>query len=79
MTEKSEFDSRQEKEIILFSTKSRLVLGPTKSSIRWGHGSFSPGVKWPGHEDDHSLTSTAETEKCGVTPPLPHGPSWTRA
>jgi hypothetical protein len=29
------------------------------------------GVKWPGHEADHSPPSSAEVKECGALPPLP--------
>jgi hypothetical protein len=45
----------------LFSTLSRLALGPTQSPIQWVPGIISPGVKRLGRES--------------VYPP-PHTPSW---
>jgi hypothetical protein len=39
-------------------------------------GSVSLGIKWPGHEADHSPPSIVEVKKCGAVPPLPHMSSW---
>jgi len=36
----------------LFTTMSRLALGPTQP-ITWVWGLFSPRVKWPEHEAYH--------------------------
>jgi hypothetical protein len=36
---------------------------------------LSLGVKWPGHEADNSLPSSAEVKNDGATPSLPHMPS----
>jgi hypothetical protein len=41
---------------------SRMALGPTQPPIQWVLGSLSLGVKWPGHEADHSPPSTAEVK-----------------
>jgi hypothetical protein len=38
-----------------------------------GTGGCIPGVKWQGHEADHSLSSVAEVKKCGAINPLNHG------
>ena len=38
-------------------------------------GSF-PGVKQPGHGDDHSLPSSVEDKNGGAILPLPHIFSW---
>jgi hypothetical protein len=47
------FDSWQELEILLFTTVSRMALGPTQPAIQWVSGALFLGVKWPGHEADH--------------------------
>jgi hypothetical protein len=42
------FDSQQGLGIFLFTTASRLTLGPTQSPIQWVPGALSLGVKWLG-------------------------------
>jgi hypothetical protein len=49
------FDSRQGKEIFLYTTATRPALGPTQPHIQWVPGTLSPGVKRQGYEADHSL------------------------
>jgi hypothetical protein len=49
----SRFDSQQRLGIFLF-TASRMALGPTQPPIQWVPEALSLGVKWPGHEADHS-------------------------
>jgi len=46
--------------IFLFTTVSRLALRPTQPPIQWVLGALSLGVKWPGHEADHSSPSGAK-------------------
>jgi hypothetical protein len=41
-----------------------------------GTGDCIPGVKWPGHDADHSPPSSAEVENGAAVPPLPHTCSW---
>jgi hypothetical protein len=41
----------------LFTTASRLALGPTQSPIQWVSGAVSPESKQPGRESGHSLPS----------------------
>jgi hypothetical protein len=48
--------------IILFSTASRLTLGPTHSFIQRIPGALSLGVKRPRREVDHSPPSTPEVK-----------------
>jgi hypothetical protein len=43
-----EFNSQWGLEIFLFTTVSRMVLGPTQPPVQWVLGSLSLGVKWPG-------------------------------
>jgi hypothetical protein len=50
----------------------RLTLGPTHPPIQWVLGALSLGVKQQGREADHSPPSSAEVEKGGAIPPLPH-------
>jgi hypothetical protein len=54
------FESRQGLGIFLFTTVSRLALGPTQTPNQWLPGALSLGVKLPGREADHSPPSTAE-------------------
>jgi hypothetical protein len=46
----------------VFSTVSRLALGPTQPSIQSVRETCSPGVKWPGREADHSPPFSAEVK-----------------
>jgi hypothetical protein len=54
------FESRQRLGIFIFTTTYRPALGPTQPPIQWLSGALSLGVKWPVHEADHSLPSSAE-------------------
>jgi hypothetical protein len=67
------FNSRQEKEIFLFSTLSGLALGLTQLPIQWVPGAFSPGVKQPGLEAGHLPPSNAEVKNDEA---IPHTYSW---
>jgi hypothetical protein len=49
---------------ILFTTMSRMALGPTQPPIQWVSGAFSLGAKRPEREADHSHPSSAEVKKC---------------
>jgi hypothetical protein len=60
MAEELEFNSWQSEEIFLFSTMSRLALGPTQPPSQWVLGPLSKGAKWLGHEADHSSPSNAD-------------------
>jgi hypothetical protein len=55
--------------ILLFSTASRLDLGLPQPQIKLVR--FSPGVKLPGPEVDHSPPSSAEVKNNGAVRPLP--------
>jgi hypothetical protein len=57
------FESRQGLGIFLFTTASRLALGPTQPPIQLVQGALSLGIKWLEHEDDHSLPSSAEVKE----------------
>jgi hypothetical protein len=57
------FYSRLGLEIFLFTTASRLALGPTQPPIQWVPGAVSLGVKWPGREADHSPPSSADVKE----------------
>jgi hypothetical protein len=56
------FKSQQGLGIFLFTTTSRLALGPTQPPIQWVPEALSLGVKQPGHEADHSFPSSAEVK-----------------
>jgi hypothetical protein len=60
-----------EERLFLFSSASRLTLGPTQPL-----GTLSLGVKRQGREADHTTPSSAEINIYGVIPPLPHLSSW---
>jgi hypothetical protein len=49
-----------------FSLRRRVqtALGPTQPRIQWVPGAVSLWVKQPGHEADHSTTSSAEAKEC---------------
>jgi hypothetical protein len=55
------FDSQQGLGIFLFTTASRMVLGPTQPPIQWVPGALSLGVKQPRHKADH-LPSSAKVK-----------------
>lgn len=57
--------------IFLFMT-SGLALKPTQPPIQWVWGVFSPGVKRPGREADHSPPSPVEIKNDEAVPLLPH-------
>jgi hypothetical protein len=46
--------------IFLFFTSSRPALWPTQPPIQWVPRAFSPGVKRPGREADHSPPASAD-------------------
>jgi hypothetical protein len=54
------FESRQGLGIFLFTTTSRLALGPTLPPIQWITGAISLEVKRPGRKAGHSHPSSAE-------------------
>jgi hypothetical protein len=49
-----------------FSISSKQALGPTQPAIPWVQMFLSPGVKWPGHEGDHSPPTTAHVKKMWI-------------
>jgi hypothetical protein len=53
----------------LFSTAFRPALGSTQPPIQWVWEAISPGVKQPGHESDHSPSSSAEVKNREAIPP----------
>jgi hypothetical protein len=65
------FDSQWGMGIFLFATASRMALGPTQPPIQWVLAALSLGVKWLGHETDHSPPYSAEVKNawsCTSTP-----------
>jgi hypothetical protein len=58
------FDSWRGLRIFLFTTASRMALGPTQPPIQWVRGALSLGVKLPGREADHSPPSSDEVKEC---------------
>jgi hypothetical protein len=66
------FDSRRELGNFLFTTATRMALGPTQRPIQWVAWALSLGVKRPGREANHSSPSSAEVKKAWIytsTPP----------
>jgi hypothetical protein len=61
--------------IFLF-TMSRTALGPTQPPIQRVPQALSLGVKWPGHEADHSPPSSAVEECVELYLHSPNKPSW---
>jgi len=57
-------DSRRGLGIFLFTTSSRMDLGPTRTPIQWVSGTLSLGVKRPGRVANHSPPSNAEVKEC---------------
>jgi hypothetical protein len=57
------FDSEQGLEIFLFTTMSRMALGPIQSPIQWVPRALSLGVKRLGREADHSPPSSAKVKE----------------
>jgi hypothetical protein len=65
--------SGRELGIFLFTTVSRLALGPTQPPIQWVPGALSLGVKQLEHEVDHSPPSSAKVKdawNCTSIPPV---------
>jgi hypothetical protein len=57
------FDSRRGLGIFLFTTASRMDLGPTQPPIQGVPGTLSLGIKRPGREADHSTPSSVEVKE----------------
>jgi hypothetical protein len=63
--------------VFLFTTMSRMALEPTQLPIQGVQEAFSLGVKWPGHEADHSPPSSAKVKECvELYLHSPNMPSW---
>jgi hypothetical protein len=61
-----------EPRFVYYFKSSRPALGPIQPPIQWILGSLSLRVKRPGHETDHSTSTSAEVKKMWVytsTPP----------
>lgn len=54
------FSFWQSEEIFLFCRVSRPALDSSKPPLHWVLGAFSLGVEQPGHEDDHSHSSSVK-------------------
>jgi hypothetical protein len=70
------FDSQHGQEVFIFSTMSRLALGPTQSPIQWVPEALSPGVKRQMRETDHLDSSSPEAKIGGTISLLPYTSSW---
>jgi hypothetical protein len=57
------FDFRWVLGFFLFTTASRMALGPSQPPIQWVPGALSPGVKRLGREADHSPPSSAAVKE----------------
>jgi len=55
---------------------SRPALGPTQPPIQWVLGALSSGVKWLGHEADHSHPSSAKIKTVRSYTSTPNTYSW---
>jgi hypothetical protein len=58
------FESQQGLGIFLFTTASRLAVGPIQPPVQCILDALSLGVKQLGHEADHSPPSSAEVKEC---------------
>jgi hypothetical protein len=58
---------------ILFTTMTRLALGPSQPPMQWEPGALSLGVMWPGHEADHLPPSSIKVKNAWsyIPPPPP--------
>jgi hypothetical protein len=63
--------------IFLFTTASRMTLGPTQLPTQWVSGALSLGIKRPGRDADHSPPSSAEVKEwVELYIHSPNMPSW---
>jgi hypothetical protein len=58
---------------------SRPAMGSTQFPIQWVPRRLSPGVKWQGHETDHSPPTSAEVKQKWISTSTPHTSSWPSA
>jgi hypothetical protein len=63
--------SSSRSKIFLFSTTSTPVLWPTQPPIQWALGTFSPVVKRPGREANHSPPTSAEVKDTWIYTSIP--------
>jgi hypothetical protein len=70
------FETQQGLGIFLFTTASRLALGPSLPPIQWVPGAVYLGVKRSGCEADHSPQSSAEVKNEWNYTSTPHTPTW---
>jgi hypothetical protein len=66
------FESQRGLGIFLFTTMSRLALGPTQPPFQWVPGALPLGVKGTGHEADHSSPISAEVKNVWRYTSIPH-------
>jgi hypothetical protein len=71
------FDSWQGLAIFLFTTMSRMALGPTQHPIQWIPGALSLGIKRSGREANYSPPSSANIHSLNT--PSWHGAQLKRA
>jgi hypothetical protein len=71
--EESEFKSWQGQEISLFSTSSRLDMGP---QFEWKYGTLVTGAKPLVEEDVLLFQSSADVENAWSYTSIPHTSSW---
>jgi hypothetical protein len=62
MAKESLFNSQEGQEIFLLPIASKPAVRPTQPPIQWVLGTLVPRVKQPGHEDDHSSSSSAKVK-----------------
>jgi hypothetical protein len=67
------FNSKQSQE---FSILHKMQTVSEAHTAQWVSGAFSPDVKRPGREGDHSSPSRAEVNHGGAVPPFPYMSLW---
>lgn len=72
---KAVIESRQQKEIVLFSIMSRHILRSDEIFVHWITGMLLPRLKRAGRQADQSLIYSAEIETSNAVPSLPQTPS----